>query len=123
MLYSLNKREKLSNKQDIQTLFSKGKAFFVAPIQLLVLATDKKELNNIKVGFAAPKKKYPKAVQRNRIKRLCKEAYRLQKDELQALFNPKQSWHIMVIYSGKELLPLNELQKALYKAFKKASHV
>ena len=122
MQHSLNKRERLRNKQYIQTLFSKGKAFFVAPIQLIIRADDEQAAHMIKVGFAAPKKKYPKAVQRNSIKRLCKEAYRLQKNELHALLNPNHSWHIMIVYSGKEMISLTDLQKAMLKVFTKAAN-
>jgi len=41
--------------------------------------------NNVKVGFVVAKKKVKKAVVRNRIRRLLKESYRLNKDLYKAI--------------------------------------
>lgn len=56
------------------------------------------------VGFAVSKRNFKKAVDRNRIKRLMREAYRLQKEILYSgLRSEKKSLAILVVYQPKSL--------------------
>lgn len=55
-------------------------------------------------GFGASAKNFKKAVNRNRIKRLTREAYRLQKMELyKKLQEEKKNLAVFFIYTGKDL--------------------
>jgi ribonuclease P protein component len=58
----------------------------------------------VQAGFGAGSRHFKKAVDRNRIKRLCREAYRLQKLPLLDLLKKKErSLAVFFIYTGKEL--------------------
>lgn len=79
----------------------------------------------LQAGFGASSRNFKKAVDRNRIKRLTREAYRLQKPILQEWLRKKdRSLALFFIYTGKEL-PDYEVVKdkiglALQKLMKEA---
>ena len=58
----------------------------------------------MKAAFSVSKKNFKKAVDRNRIRRLIKESWRLQKKELQlSLQTNQKDLNIFFIYTGKEI--------------------
>ncbi len=76
------KEERLYEKKLIDQLFKDGKSFFVFPFKVffMPLATDGYFLP--KVLLSVPKRNFKRAVDRNRIKRLMREAYRRNKSVL-----------------------------------------
>jgi len=81
-MYNLNKSEIFRGKNDFNAVHSRGKSF--ANHALVALIVNNERYNG-KVGFAAGKK-LGGAVVRNRIKRLMREAYRLNKNFLRRDF-------------------------------------
>ncbi len=58
----------------------------------------------LQCGFGVSTRHFKKAVHRNRVKRLLREAWRLQKNELQQLLEYRQKQlAVFVIYTGNEL--------------------
>ena len=85
-VHSLRKHEILRKKELISGLFTSGKS--VKGSFLRVVYASLKPENNIFQGvpallLAVSKKTLPSAVRRNRVKRMMKEAYRLEKSLLQ----------------------------------------
>jgi ribonuclease P protein component len=106
--YTLGKTERLKSRKLIEQVFKQGKAFSVFPFRIIYLlqeaAGTTPTTNQLQVGFTASTKYFKKAVDRNRIKRLMREGYRLQKNELQqtvTLINKQLS--VFFIYTGNEL--------------------
>jgi ribonuclease P protein component len=118
--YSLGKSERLKSRKQIGILFESGKKITQFPIRLLYRTEPpdqdpKSELSKltqgeIKAGFTVSSKNFPRAVDRNRIKRLTREAYRLQKKDLEAeILKTGTVLHLFFIYTGTEIVPYKEI--------------
>ncbi len=113
------KKEKLKSKKLIEQLFIEGKSINNFPLKLIYLKTDFEDGGHIKTGVIAPKKSFKKAVQRNRIKRLLREAYRLNKHLV--FNNIEGDFAFMILYLGKEMPNFEFVEmkmKGLLKKFK-----
>ena len=105
--YFLKKTDRLKSRKEIEVLFAKGQSFSFFPFRIL-WQTEENQLG-LKTGFSASTKNFKKAVDRNKIKRLLREAYRLQKNELSEKLRLKQTGvNIFLIYTGKDI-PTYEL--------------
>ena len=101
--YTFKKEEKLKSRKTIEQLFRDGKSFSVFPFRVLWKLTGT-SVSSLQTGFAVSSKHFKKAVDRNRIKRLMREAYRLQKNELQNQLKQQQKQlAVFIIYVGNEL--------------------
>lgn len=101
--YTFKKEEKLKSRKTIELLFKEGRSFSNFPFRVLWKFTTHSEAP-LQTGFAVSSKHFKKAVDRNRIKRLLREAYRLQKKDLQSLLHQQQKQlAVFIIYVGNEL--------------------
>ena len=81
--FTLGKKERLKSRKSIEQLFSEGKKIVVSPYRVLYLFTKPEKDPSLLFAAAVSAKNFKKAVDRNRIKRVTREAYRLQKKNLQ----------------------------------------
>jgi ribonuclease P protein component len=106
-LYTLNKSERLKSRKQIEQLFKEGKRLSVSPFLIYYLleapsVNDSRLSTRLAVGVSS--KNFKKAVDRNRIKRLIRESYRLQKPNFSnALKGNNQQLNLFFIFTGKEL--------------------
>jgi ribonuclease P protein component len=109
--FTLGKNERLKSRKLIEQLFSEGKNFSSFPFRIYYLVgplTIHNSQFTIQFGAGVSTKNFKKAVDRNRIKRLTREAYRLQKKELQEILRANnQQLNLFFIYTAKELPDFN----------------
>jgi ribonuclease P protein component len=116
MSFKFSKEEKLKSEKQIQAIFDKGSSITVYPLKLLFLETTIPGAK-IQVGVTAPKKNFKRAVHRNRIKRLLRESYRLNKH---LIFNKIEgSYALMFLYLGKEIPSYDVIEGVMIKILKK----
>ena len=100
------RKEKLKSRKRVEKLFARGKTVNVFPIRISYQFTDlpEEEKAVAEVGVSVSKRKFKRAVDRNRIKRLLREAYRLQKKELLELLQvQKKNAYVFFIYTHKQI--------------------
>jgi ribonuclease P protein component len=116
--YTFTKEEKLKSRKTIEQLFKEGKSFSNFPFKI-IWKFNEASTAELQAGFAVSNKQFKKAVDRNRIKRLVRESYRLQKDQLQQQLKNKQK-HLAVffIYVGNELPEYSFIFEKTGKAIK-----
>jgi ribonuclease P protein component len=107
--YTLGKTERLKSRKLIEQLFKEGKSFSNFPFRVLYLPVEGEaalKQDVLQCGFGVSTRHFKKAVHRNRVKRLAREAWRLQKNELQQWLAARQK-HLAVfmIYTGNEIPP------------------
>lgn len=121
MHFGFPKKEKLKSKKLIDLLFADGKAVSSYPLKLIYLKTTLPEGIKIQAGVTVPKKNFKSAVKRNRIKRLLRESYRLNK--AMVFNNSEGDFAFLFLYLGKEMPTfekVNEAMNFLLKRFLKS---
>ena len=122
--FTLGKEERLKSRKQIEQLFDKGKSFVVAPFRVYFIVNSElpiqKGESGLKFGTGVSAKNFKKAVDRNRIKRLTREAWRLQKNEIRDKVKETQrQLNVFFIYTGKELPDFTTVKDKVAIALKK----
>ena len=118
--FSLNKSDRLKSKKAIERLFAQGQSVKGYPVVLIWESTSAQEGDRgIHVGFVAPRRKFPKAVDRNKVKRLMREAFRLNKATIAKVTPMNCKINLMVMYMPAEILSFQQVEHGMIKALKR----
>jgi ribonuclease P protein component len=120
MSFRFPKKEKLKSKKLIEQLFAEGIGVTNYPIRLVYLKTKYNDGSKCKVGVTASKRNFKSAVQRNRIKRLLRESYRLNKHLI--FNNIEGDFAFMFLYLGKEMPSQSKITDAMVPLMGKFVH-
>jgi ribonuclease P protein component len=117
---TFKKEERISSQKEIDFLFEQGISFFAFPLR--VVYAEKKPFSgaDVSVLISAPKKKFKQAVKRNRLKRLIREVYRLNKQALMEEVREKETGLLVAfLFVGNELISYKEMETTMLKALEK----
>ena len=112
MANTFPKQNKLCGKLRIEQFYREGKRFTAWPLRVTWTPTE----GDTKVLIWAPKSLFKHAVQRNHLRRLMREAYRLHQDLL-----GDAHYYIAFNYMDKEEQSFAVIEKAVCKALNKIS--
>lgn len=120
--FTLGKNERLKSKKQIEKLFAEGKSFVVNPFRVYYIVNSEWSMVNgfLQFGVGVSNKNFKRAVDRNRIKRLTREAWRLQNIELkEKIISSGKQINVFFIYTGKELPDFKIVKDKVAVALKK----
>ena len=111
---TFRKPERICNQNQIDSLFKDGKSLKSGLFKLIFVENDTNGKSPVQVLIAVPKKNLRHAVDRNRMKRLIREAYRLSKHKILAEYSiSKKHLNIAFIFMGKQSVSQSETLTAI----------
>ncbi len=116
--YTFSKEERLCYQKSIDRLFAKGKSFIAYPLRIVYFVEEESDAEKqfAQLLISVPKRKFKRANKRNRVKRLVREAYRLNKQEYISLLREKSlRLEIAFLYLKDELPTYEEIEKSILK--------
>jgi ribonuclease P protein component len=114
--------ERLKSRKLIGQLFSRRSASIGQyPLRLIYQPVEEARSDApVQFTVSVPKRKFPKAAHRNRIRRQVREAWRLNKHRLYAQCPADApQYAFMLLYVAKEPLPYPEIEQAMQIAIKR----
>ena len=120
--FTFPKHEKLCSEKITAQLFKEGKTEFLHPFKVFFLFDEQYTAAFPQVLFTVPKRQFKRAVDRNLIRRRCREAYRLNKYLLSSPAPPAATVlpaYLGFVYIAKEKLSFQQIEKKLVSLLKK----
>ncbi len=117
---TFRKHEHLCGKLRIRDVVTTGAAIHVPPFKLVGKRMALPTAAPAQVGFAVPRRNLRHAVDRNRMKRLMREAYRLHKPQLYARLEGQQeqvAW--LIVYQARTCIGYRETEQKITKALER----
>ena len=114
-----SKQERICRRNDFNFLFSDGESFFSYPFRCVFCGKESDE-PLVRIAVSVGKKKFKLATDRNRIKRLIRETYRLEKHSLYGFIQEHPTtWDILIIYTENKILDHKQFQHGMQTLIKK----
>ena len=117
MKYTLGKEERLKSRKIIGRLYGEGKSIKVFPLRMVYLQTMHTSDYPCQVGVSVPKRNFKRAVDRNRIKRLLRESYRLEKYTVYS--EAKKPYVFMISYLARDEWKYADIHEKMKKSLLK----
>ena len=113
-MFKFPKKQKLCGEKVIERLFANGKSISEKPFRAIWNFEKNNDQVFVKSLIVVSKKRLKLAVDRNVLKRRIKEAYRLQKKQLECfLESTKQQLNLAIIYQEEEILDYKTLEEKI----------
>jgi ribonuclease P protein component len=120
----LGKLQRLKSRKAIDQLFVGGKSFMVPPVRVVYATNEPGGEQVLQTGFGVSTRYFKKATHRNRVKRLLRECWRLQKSLLEKTLAEKNcSMQVFILFSDSKLPAYQELYPKISAIIKKLSQL
>jgi ribonuclease P protein component len=117
---TFRKHEHLCGKLRIREVVTTGVAVHVSPFKLVGKSMSLPTTAPAQVGFAVPRRNLRHAVDRNRMKRLMREAYRMLKPRLyEKLEGRTEQVAWLFVFQGRTCIGLCETEEKISKALER----
>lgn len=113
-MQTFTKAERLCSKVIMDKVFETGKVIVVPSFKLIWLKADKIEEQPVQIVITVPKRNFKRAVDRNKMKRRIREAYRKNKEVLYSGIS-SESYYMMLIYTGRSIIEYKEIEEKILK--------
>ena len=113
-MFRFPKKQKIRGHEAIERLFANGKSISESPIRVIWNFEENNDNISLKAVIVVSKKRVKLAVDRNIIKRRIKEAYRIQKRQLElALEGNNQQLNLAIIYQEEDIKDYKLLEQKI----------
>jgi ribonuclease P protein component len=110
---TFTKAERLTGKTNVERLFAEGRSINEYPLRLLYRVTEQPGDIPVRLLIAVPKRKFKHAVDRNRIRRRIREAYRLNRHLMENDKINVPCFHLAFIFTSDKDIPYTEIEKRM----------
>lgn len=118
--FTFKKNERITGKKRVEILFENGQSFIAYPLRVIFRTLPDKSESQVSVLISVPKKKVKLSVNRNKIKRLIREAYRLNKHKLNQI-KENVGIDIAFVFLNTEVVEFAKIEKGMCKAINEIS--
>ncbi len=109
-MFTLKKKERLTKDKAVEHLLRQGKEISAFPFRM-IWAEDPASDHCLKIAFRISKKKIKRAVDRNRIRRRMREAFRQHKHILyDGISQTEKNFALLLIFSGSQSVSFQEAE-------------
>ncbi|MGI6046528.1 MAG: ribonuclease P protein component [Petrimonas sp.] len=115
--FTFKKEERVAGKKRIENLFACGQSFLIYPFRIVFYEYECAASKPVSILISIPKKRLKRATARNRMKRLVREAYRLNKNLLQSdVLLDNHRIDVAFVYVKDELSGYDVVEKSVCKS-------
>ncbi len=120
-MQTFTKAERLCSKIIIDKIFESGKTLSVPSLKLLWIKEADANKQMAQILVSVPKRAFKKAVDRNKLKRRIREAYRKNKTALQQQEN-SGNCYLVIIYTDKKIIEYKQIEEKIVQLLKRLSN-
>ncbi|WP_148038814.1 ribonuclease P protein component [Proteiniphilum sp. X52] len=121
--FRFTKKERVTGQKRIEELFARGRSFLSYPFRIVYLETMQNRTIPLSILISIPKKRMKSAVDRNRMKRLTREAYRLNKHLFLSREREKDKhWDVAFVCVADKPCDYATVEKGMRKAMKELNY-